>query len=59
MTKDEIRSEKQSRKEWNAVRMQRVKNAKANYERARIEARNDFEHAKQIYELFLSEKRKY
>ena len=58
MTKDEIRSEKQSRKEWNAIRMQRVKNAKANHERARIDARNDFERAKQVYELFLSEKRK-
>lgn len=57
MTKDEIRSEKQARKAWNAPRMQRVKNAKVNLERAKIDAKNDFERAKQVYELFLSEKR--
>ena len=56
MTKDEIRSEKQSRKEWNAVRMQRVKNAQANHERAKKEAKSATERAKQVYELFLSEK---
>lgn len=56
MTKDEIRAEKQSRREWNAVRMQRVKNAQANHERAKKEAKSATERAKQIYDLFLSEK---
>lgn len=59
LSKDQIRAERQSRREWNAVRMQRVRNAKTNYERAKNDARSDTERAKQVYELFLTEKLKY
>lgn len=57
MTKDEIRSERQARKDWNDIRKQRVKNAKSNLEQAKKDAKKAHERAKEVYELFLSEKR--
>ena len=58
LTKEQIRSEKQSRKDWNTRHLQPVKNAKADYEKAKKEAKDATERAKQIYDLFLSEKPK-
>lgn len=57
MTKDQIRAERQFRREWNAVRAKRVKEAQTNHQRAITDARNETDRAKQVCELFLSEKR--
>jgi len=51
------RAEIKSRKEWNTPRMQRVKNAKVNLEQAKKQAKKDLERAKEVYEIYLAEKR--
>ena len=51
------RAEVKSRKDWNAPRMQRVKNAKMNLEQAKKQAKKDLERAKEVYEIYLTEKR--
>lgn len=57
LTKDQIKSEKAARKEWNAPRLRRVKDAKANLDSAKNDVKRSIERAKQICDLFLTEKR--
>lgn len=57
MIREQIRAEKAARKEWNAPRWQRVKDAKANHDRAKNDASKNTQRARQIYDLFVTEKR--
>lgn len=55
-TKDAKRAEQKSRKEQNARRMARVKDAKAVYESAKKQAAKDLERAKEVYSIYLAAK---